>query len=71
MKRVAAALCVMAIGCAAGAEMRPRGKRNSIRIEALENRIVSLEEQITKLSDEIRALRNRNDTSENPPLPPH
>lgn len=35
-------LCLV-VGCAAGAEMRPRGKRNSLRIEVLEKRIAGVE----------------------------
>ncbi|GEM_PF-5601770 len=60
MRKVAAVLCVMAIGCAAGAEMRPRGKRNSVRIEALEKRIVTLEQQIATMSKEMHALYEAN-----------
>lgn len=56
MRKVAAVLCVMAIGCAAGAEMRPRGKRNSVKIEALEKRIANLEAQIATMSKEMHAL---------------
>jgi len=56
MRKVAAVLCVVAMGCAAGAEMRPRGKRNSVKIEALEKRIATLEVQIATMSKEMHAL---------------
>lgn len=36
-------LCLVSVGCAAGAEMRPRGRRNATRIDALEKRMVTLE----------------------------
>ncbi len=36
-------LCLVSVGCAAGAEMRPRGRRNAVRIDALEKRIAVLE----------------------------
>ena len=37
------------MGCATGAEMRPRGKRNSLKIETLEKRIEQLEKRIEQL----------------------
>lgn len=35
--------CLVAMGCAAGAEMRPRGKRNAVRIDKLERRVAAVE----------------------------
>lgn len=60
MRTVVVALCVLGIGCAAGAEMRPRGKRNSVKIEALEKRIATLEQQIATMSKEMHALFEAN-----------
>jgi hypothetical protein len=48
-------LCVVA-GCAAGAEMRPRGKRNSLRIEKLEKRMGELEQEMQLQLAENRRL---------------
>jgi outer membrane murein-binding lipoprotein Lpp len=36
-------LCVVVSACASDAEMRPRGRRNSVRIDELDARISSLE----------------------------
>jgi protein-disulfide isomerase len=38
-----AVVCLVTMGCAAGAEMRPRGRRNAVRIDALEKRVAALE----------------------------
>jgi protein-disulfide isomerase len=36
-------VCLVGVGCASGAEMRPRGKRNSVKIAKLEERMTALE----------------------------
>lgn len=36
-------VCVVVAACGSGAEMRPRGRRNSVRIDALDGRISALE----------------------------
>lgn len=40
---VVGVVSVLVTACGAGAEMRPRGRRNSLRIDALDDRISAIE----------------------------
>lgn len=77
---------VLVMGCAAGAEMRPRGRRNAVRIDALEKQIASqpsdartkaleekvleLEERIGVMTIQIERLSQQPVTAAPPSLPP-
>lgn len=52
---------VLVMGCAAGAEMRPRGRRNAVRIDALEKQIASQssDARTKELEAEVHALETR------------
>jgi hypothetical protein len=49
-------MCCLVAGCAAGADMRPRGKRNSLRIETLEKKMEELQIEMRRQLAENRRL---------------
>ena len=58
------------VGCAAGAEMRPRGKRNSLRIETLEKRMAAMEAEMHDLAVANRRLVQLLEEAKHPPPVP-
>lgn len=62
-------VCLM-MGCATGAEMRPRGKRNSLRIETLEKRMAAMEAEMQQLAATNRRLVLMLEQATQPPPAP-